>query len=204
MTFSKSKLQDEEKQLLADKRAFYEALGRAEPVAIRALAGKIAYDVQQATRKVGLTAEDAEELLNDAIVITISNIQKQTFLFTDFSPVAYANGVVKNLIANRLRVKKPVKQELNDVMIASDLDVETYLNNKELEFIIGYLLDKLEENCRQLLQLKYFENLRDKEVVEQGLTPYSTTDSLKSKRNKCLNKLIELAKGTKILDGFDK
>lgn len=204
MTFSISKFQKAEKKLLADRKAFYEALGRSESVAIRALAGKIAYDVQQAAKKVGLTPEDAEELLNDAIVITISNIQKQVFLFTDFSPVAYAMGVVKKLIANRLRTKKPIQQELDGVVVISDLDADTYLNNKEIESIIDSLLDKLEENCKQLLRLKYFENLRDKEIVEQRLTPYTSTASLKSKRSHCLNKLTELAKGSKALEDFNK
>jgi DNA-directed RNA polymerase specialized sigma24 family protein len=198
-------LQKAEKKLLADKEAFYHALGRAEPVAIRALAGKIAYDVERAALNAGLTAEDAEELVNDAVVITISNIQKQAFLFSDFSPVAYANGVVKKLIANRLRTKKPARQELDGVVAISDLDAEKYLDHKELELVIGDLLGKLEENCRLLLRLKYFDNLRDKDIVEKGLAPYNSAATLKSKRSQCLNKLISLAKGSRILkDFFDK
>lgn len=202
MTFSISKLLKAEKDLLADKKGFYEALGRAEPVAIRALAGKLAYDVRQATQHAGLTAEDAEELLNDAVVITITNIQNQAFQFADFSPAAYANGVVKKLIANRLRTKKPRQEALEDNVFASDFDPEVYLSNKELESVMGKLLGSLGENCQQLLRLKYFDNLRDKEVVEQKLAPYTTTTSLKSKRSQCLNKLIEIAKSAGLLDSF--
>jgi len=202
MTFSISKLLKAEKDLLADKKGFYKALGRAEPVAIRALAGKLAYDVRQATQHAGLTAEDAEELLNDAVVITITNIQNQAFQFADFSPAAYANGVVKKLIANRLRTKKPRQEALEDNFFASDFDPEVYLSNKELESIMGKLLSSLGENCQQLLRLKYFDNLRDKEVVEQKLAPYTTTTSLKSKRSQCLNKLIEIAKSAGLLDSF--
>jgi hypothetical protein len=47
MTFSISKLQKEGSNFLADKQAFYDALGRAEPLAIRTLAGKISYDAKQ-------------------------------------------------------------------------------------------------------------------------------------------------------------
>ncbi len=198
MTYGTSTFGKEEKALLADKQAFYHALGRAAPAAIRALAGKISYDVKQATLQAGFTVEDAEEIVNDAVVITISNIQNQSFLFAEFSPAAYANGVARKLLANRIRTKKPRQQELEDTTPAKDFNPETYLNNKELETTIGKLLGKLEENCRKLLRLKYFDNLRDKEIVEQKLTPYTSTTSLKSKRNQCLNKLIELAKAAGI------
>lgn len=202
MTFGISKFLKTKKDLLTDKKGFYEALGRAEPVAIRALAEKIAYDVKQAAQQAGLTAEDAEELLNDAVVITITNIQKQTFQFTDFSPAAYANGVVRKLIANRVRTKKPVQQELEALQLVSEFDPEAYLHGKELEAIIGKLLGSLGENCQKLLRLKYFENLRDKDIIEQKLTPYTSTTSLKSKRNQCLSKLIEIAREARVLEGF--
>jgi RNA polymerase sigma factor (sigma-70 family) len=195
-------LKKEEQKWSTDKQAFYDALGRAEPAAIRALAGKIAYDVKQATQHAALSAEDAEELVNDAVMITITNIQNQSFLYSDFSPVAYAKGVVRKLVANKVRSKKPRHEALEDFETTSDINPEAYLNNKELEQLVGKLLGKLEENCRQLLRLKYFENLRDKEIVEQNLTSYSSTTSLKSKRNQCMNKLIEIANETGLLDGI--
>jgi RNA polymerase sigma factor (sigma-70 family) len=194
MTFSFSLPQKKEEQrLLGDKQAFYDALGRGEPAAIRALAGKIRHDTTRLALFANLTAEDAEELVNDAVVITITNINNHTFLFSDFSPVAYAKGVIRKLIANQLRTKKPVRVQLEDNEVASDYDPVVYLSNKELEKIVGRILGKLEENCRQLLRLKYFENLRDKDIVEQNLTPYTSTTSLKSKRSQCMNKLMELA-----------
>jgi len=202
MTLSVFRFLKEGKGLLTDKRAFYDALGRAEPTAIRVLAGKISGDVKKVARQAGLSVEDAEELVNDAVVITISNIRNQTFLFTDFSPAAYAHGVVRKLIANRIRTQKPKHEELEDVHLLSEFNPDTYLSNKELEAMIGLLLGKLEPNCRQLLQLKYFENLRDKEIIEQGLTSYTATTSLKSRRSQCLNKLIELARETGLLDHF--
>lgn len=204
MTFSISKLQRAEKDLLADKKGFYEALGRAEPAAIRALASKISYDVRKSAKRAKLTAEDTEELLSDAVFITITNIQKQTFQFADFSPAAYANGVVRKLIANRLRIKKLEQEAFDDEAHLSEFDPESYLNRKELESIMGKLLGSLGENCQQLLRLKYFDNLRDKEVVEQELTLYTSTTSLKSKRNQCLNKLIEKAKEAGLLQYFQR
>lgn len=202
MPLSFSSFRNEEKYLLNNKKAFYDALGMAQPVAIRALAGKISFNVKQAAKQAGLMPEDAEELLNDAVFITISNIRDGSFEFDGVSPAAYANGVVRKLISGRLRSKKARQEELKDYAHASSFDPETYLNDKELETIMGQLLGKLEENCRNLLRLKYFENLRDKEIIEQKLTPYTTTTSLKSRRNQCLNKLIEIAKATGLLDDY--
>lgn len=202
MPLSFSSFRNEEKYLLNNKKAFYDALGMAQPVAIRALAGKISFNVKQAAKQAGLMPEDAEELLNDAVFITISNIRDGSFEFDGVSPAAYANGVVRKLISGRLRSKKTRQEELKDYAHASSFDPETYLNDKELETIMGQLLGKLEENCRNLLRLKYFENLRDKEIIEQKLTPYTTTTSLKSRRNQCLNKLIEIAKATGLLDDY--
>jgi RNA polymerase sigma factor (sigma-70 family) len=190
----------ERQSLLADKQAFFDALGRAEPTAICVLADKIAYDTKQAVLRAALSIEDAEELVNDAVVITITNIQNQKFLFSDFSPVAYAHGVVRKLIANRIRAKKPTQEISEYEDIISDDDPEVYLEHKDIEHIIGKLIGKLGVNCQQLLRLKYFDNLRDKEIIEQNLTPYNSTTSLKSKRNQCMNQLIELAKETDLFD----
>lgn len=190
----------EAQRLLEDKKAFYDALGRADPAAIRLLAGKIAGNVRQAALRATLSIEDAEELVHDAVVVTIANIQSQAFLFSDFSPVAYANGVARKLIANRARAKKPIQETLENNEMFSDYDPEAYFNNKELERLIGKLLGKLGENCQQLLRLKYFDNLRDQEIVDQQLTPYNSTNSLKSKRNQCMGKLIEIAKASGLLE----
>lgn len=104
-----------------DNQSFFDALGRAEAPAIRQLAAKITFGVQQAAAQAGLAPQDAEETLNDAVVITISNIRDGKFQFRDFSPATYATGVARKLIANRMRVKKPAAQEIENLPLLSDL-----------------------------------------------------------------------------------
>ena len=79
-------LKKEQQLQQTGNRAFFEALGRAEATAIRQLAGKIAFGVRQAIAQAGLSPQDAEETLNDAMVITISNIRDGKFQYLDFSP----------------------------------------------------------------------------------------------------------------------
>jgi len=196
MTFSLFKTSN--KKLLSDKKAFFDALGRVDTSAVKLLRQKINYDVRQAARQTNLSPEDAEELLNDAVVITVTNIKKGKFLYTDFSPAAYAQGVVRKLIANRIRTYKPKYEELEKVSLASGFDPEKYLQDKERQSIIGALLERLGENCRQLIKMRYFRQLKDQEIIDQQLTTYSSLGSLKSKRSQCLKELGALARNAGI------
>lgn len=177
-----------------EKQAFFDALGRAESQAIRNLAKKISYGVKQATSRAGLLPQDAEELLNDAVVITISNIREGKFKFMDFSPASYAAGVARRLIANRIRTKKPIAEELTDLPLISDLNPEKYMKDKERQSIVGQLLAKLGGTCQKLIRFKYFDQLKDKEIIEKKLIDFTSINSLKSKRSQCMKKLASMAK----------
>lgn len=184
------------------KRAAFEKLGRAEVPAIRALSDKITTDIRREAKQAGLVPQDAEELVSDALFITVKSIRNGMFQFQDYHPAAYAKGVARKLIANRLRTRKPRSEGLEDIAAPSDLDPETYLKNKERQAIVRHLLARLGERCRQLLELKYFEQLKDQDIIDQGLSSYSSTGSLKSKRSQCLKKLAELARDAGITEMF--
>ncbi|MEZ4961853.1 MAG: sigma-70 family RNA polymerase sigma factor [Saprospiraceae bacterium] len=176
-----------------DNQPFFDALGRAEPAAIRLLSQKISYGVNRAASNAGLPPEDAEELVNDAIVITITNIKEGKFQFMEFSPATYAAGVARKLVANQIRTKKPPSKELDNLPLASDLDPESYLKDKERQSIVGQLLEKLGDTCQQLLKMKYFTHLRDQEIIDRQLAAFTSINSLKSKRSQCLKQLAGIA-----------
>lgn len=58
--------------------------------------------------------------------------------------------------------------------------------------LLEKLLSQLETNCQNLIRLKYLEERRDKEVIEEKRTQYTTVDALKNHRSKCLKKLVEI------------
>ncbi|MCB0522476.1 MAG: sigma-70 family RNA polymerase sigma factor [Lewinellaceae bacterium] len=176
-----------------DNQPFFDALGRAEPAAIRLLSQKISYGVNRAASNAGLPPEDAEELVNDAIVITITNIKEGKFQFMEFSSATYAAGVARKLVANQIRTKKPPSKELDNLPVASDLDPESYLKDKERQSIVGQLLAKLGDTCQQLLKMKYFTHLRDQEIIDRQLAAFTSINSLKSKRSQCLKQLAGIA-----------
>lgn len=176
-----------------EKRKFFESLKKAETGAIQKLATQISFGARRAASNAKLSPEDAEELVNDALVITINNIRQGKFQFQNFTPAAYANGVLRKLIANRLRTKKLNTSPLSGTENIVDFSPEQYLEKKEREQYIGKLLTQLGEGCQKLLKLKYFENFKDKEIISLGLTSFSSINSLKSKRSLCLKRLIALA-----------
>lgn len=184
------------------KEAFFEGLRQADVSTIRALAIKVLPDIQRMIENVGLSVEDAEEILNDAILVTLSAIRKGTFQFMGFHPAAYTLGVAKKLVANRMRSPKAHIELLENMAPSTDSTPENYLENKERISIVKELLNRLSEECRKVLLLKYFEHKRDQEVVSKKLTAYSTIGSLKSKRGECLKKLADAARKAGIKEPF--
>ena len=58
--------------------------------------------------------------------------------------------------------------------------------------LLENLLSKLDTNCQKLIRLKYLEERRDKQVIEEKMTQYTTVDALKTHRSKCLKKLVDI------------
>lgn len=183
-------------------QAFFEQLGQANTEAIKSLAQKIRPNIQQSVKRAQLPLQDIEEIMNDAIIVTIKAIRKGSFEFQSYHPAAYAKGVAKKLIANRIRSKKPSTEALENVYLHSAFNPDLYLKDKERQAIVGQLLDGMCEGCRKILKLKYFHAYKDKEIIEQKLSPYTTINALKSKRSQCLKKLAVLAKKAGIREAF--
>lgn len=180
----------------------FDQLRRADVAAIQALAAKVQPEIQHKVREYGLAQEDAQEILHDSILITLKAIRNGQFEFKGYHPAAYTKGVARKLIANRVRSKK-TPLEFEEAMGGhSDTTPESDIISKERREIVRLLLSRLGENCRKVLLLKYFEHLRDKEVVSAKLTPYATVASLKSKRGQCLKKLAEMAQRAGIINAL--
>lgn len=193
MTWSLLKPLRPSKKFQKDKKAFFEALAKLDQEAVLYLGEKISYDVRQGAKEAMLSPEDTEELLNDAILITVSNIKKGKFKYMDFSPATYAKGVARKLIANQKRKKKLPTSQIEHAHLTSDFNPDKYMADKERQQIVETLLGRLGENCRKLLVMKFYEQRDDHEIINQQMVPYSTIGSLKSKRSQCLKKMGKLA-----------
>lgn len=184
-----------------EKKMFFQNLRNLDPGAIRHLAQRIGTFLSSLSASGILTTEDKEELINDATFITLQKIGNGQFELRDADPATYAIAVAKNLVGNFIQKKRietaPIETLSN---ISSDeLDPEKYFQAKEREIMVGALLDKLDAPCKQLILLRYYEEISDEEAIAQKRTLYSNTDSLKAQRSKCLKKLGQIARKHKEL-----
>lgn len=182
------------KPITPDHRDFIAALRNVETPAIKQLHSELAVAIKSIKGIYLISKEDIEELKNDALLITIRRLQDGQILFDHTSPVAFARGVVIKLLQNRMRKRSLDVVELVDHGQSSGFDVEEYLLYKETELKIGKLLASLGGVCEKIIRLKYFDLMKDQDIVGLRLVPFSNVDSLKSKRCFCLKKLAELAK----------
>ena len=91
------------------------------------------------------------------------------------------------------RTQKNTTETLENQHHLADSGIETDSKRIEATELVRLLLGHLGQPCEQIIRLQHIDGYSDEEVVQQKLTKYSTTDSLKMKRSDCMKKLIQLA-----------
>ena len=170
----------------------FEGLRRVEPSAIKFLHQKVAGFLQKRGAGYSASTSDLEEMANDAILITLKKIAEGEFQFQGLSPIAYAKGVGQNLLRNFSRKKDFIVESVSTLDLHHEAKVLTYLIKRECETEVVKALDTLDADSRQVIWLKYYEELTDAEVIDKKLTTYTSVHSLRNKRCKCLKKLSEM------------
>ena len=173
-----------------DALTLFEGLKREESMAIRVLYSRIAGSVAKIAAPYGLLPEDIEELTGDSIAFLLLKIRNGQYVFHGFDPATYAIEVAKNKVRH---FKKRNTTPLDSIL---DIATEEDYTNAEAIALIEKLLSQLPENCRKLITLKYLDEIRDKDVIAQQLTQYTTVDALKNHRAQCMKKLVALSTDT--------
>lgn len=184
-----------------DNAAFLvEKLAAGDDQAIEFLMKKLFRPVEILATKWGLPIELRQEVLDDTLLVFIQKIRNGKYQLTAVPPAAFAYSiatfVVKNAAAKQRRQRisgsevetELAKQEQSDELL------DHYFEQKEQADFVQNLLARLPEKQRRLIELRYFEQVSDEEIVEQRLTSYTSVKSLKVRRNEAMNRLRELAK----------
>lgn len=173
-----------------DTEALFSALLQEEAEAIRCLSSKISGSVYQIAKNARLPDEDIEELHCDCIMIFIDKIRSGKYEYAGFDPATYVIEIARRRVFHYVRkLAKSRSRELDSIpepVAESEWDI---LDQTE---IIRRNLARIGEKCRQLITLRYLDNLKDKEIIERKLTSYSTVDALKNHRAQCLKKLTDM------------
>ena len=138
------------------------------------------------------TADDAADVIQDALVGLIDMIQKDKYR-GDASVKSMLFTLTRNLWISELRKRGSSSKRLawfENERETSERDVSDYLAYQEGRQLIVELLDRLGETCQRILTLFYYENLSMREIMPQ--LKFSSEQVLRNKKYKCLKELIAM------------
>ncbi|MDA7803152.1 sigma-70 family RNA polymerase sigma factor [Crocinitomix sp.] len=140
----------------------------------------------------GGAPEIAQEIFNDSLILLIEKVSEPDFKLTS-KLSTYLFGINRFMWLNeaRKRQKNP-ESEWKDTLIltADDLD---YNAEKEAELkLLETVLSKISERCKRLFELFYFKKESMQDIAEQ--LEFSSVNSAKTQKYKCMEKAILLAK----------
>ena len=175
----------------------FEGLAAENEAAIQCLSSKISGSIFRIGKANSLPDDDIEELICDCLTQFLLKIRLGGYVFQGFDPASFAIEMAKNNARNfrRARLRHPSVGLENRVELADETDFGNAFETEKLE----KWMRLLSPNCQRLITLKYLDERRDKEIIEQKLTQYSTVDALKNQRAHCMKKLTELAQTTALL-----
>lgn len=131
------------------------------------------------------TEEEARDVYQEALVVFWQKARSGKLVLTS-KMSTYIYSVCQNLWRKELERKKRLSHEARDTAEQMDMD------SPERAKIIAKCLDQLGDTCRKVLTLYYFEELSMQEIADQ--LGFANTDTAKTKKYKCKQKLDELVK----------
>jgi len=131
------------------------------------------------------TEDEARDVFQEALVVFWQKARSGNLVLTS-KMSTYIYSVCQNLWRKELERKKRLSNEERDT--AETLDVDT----AEREQIIARCLQQLGDTCRKVLMYYYFDELSMQEIAE--VMGFANTDTAKTKKYKCKQKLDELVK----------
>jgi RNA polymerase sigma factor (sigma-70 family) len=130
------------------------------------------------------STEDAEDLLQEALVVLWNNSKKSDFELTA-KPSTYIYAIVKNLWLKNIEKSKRTSPE-NHISQNAVADVPDA--DKQMDFaLVRKMLNQMGETCRQVLLMFYYEGL-DMQTIAKA-NNFANADVAKAKKHQCLKEL---------------
>ena len=131
------------------------------------------------------TEEEARDVYQDALVVFWQKARSGNLVMTA-KISTYIYSICQNLWRKELDRKKRLSNEEKDSAQSMDLDAP------ERNRIVAQCLNQLGETCRKVLMYYYFDEMSMQEIAEK--LGFANTDTAKTKKYKCKQKLDELVK----------
>lgn len=144
------------------------------------------------------SSEDAEDLLQEALVVLWQNVHKDEFALT-VRISTYLMAIVKNKWLKNLSKSGRMAGEEHLPMEAESHPGYGLTNSMDMK-IISETLDQMGETCRQILIHFYYDGLDMVNIAK--LMNFANSDTAKAKKYQCFKKLEELVKKKYSLSDF--
>jgi RNA polymerase sigma factor (sigma-70 family) len=131
------------------------------------------------------TEDEARDVYQDALVVFWQKARSGNLVLTS-KMSTFIYSICQNLWRKELDRKKRLSNEEKDSPTTIDMD------SPEREKIIAKCIDQLGETCKRVLMYYYFDEMSMQEIAEK--LGFANTDTAKTKKYKCKQKLDELVK----------
>jgi RNA polymerase sigma factor (sigma-70 family) len=142
----------------------------------------------------GGSIQDAEDIFQETVLAFLSSVKNGKYR-KESTIKTFLVSVAKNIWYNEIKKRESsVNREkiFEKGRDQKEVDVSYYISDREMKQQFRLLLDQLDESCRKVLLLFYYENLSMKEIVDH--LPYENEQVVRNKKYKCLQYLTNLVK----------
>lgn len=114
----------------------------------------------------GFSEQDIEEAAADSFVALWKNIQNYD-LKRDSSLKNYLYGIARHIALNRRRSLSRRKEEQEDPLLDSGMDVQLWMEQRENQQIVRQTVAGMEPPDRDIFILRYFYGMAVKEIADR-------------------------------------
>ena len=176
-----------------DNERLFQGLKRLDNAAILCVQTRVVPSARKFAQQYGLPPDSADEVLNQSTLIFLRKIEDGSYQFQGHAPSTYLVEIMRRVALMMTRTQQKSHETLENHQDLHDPDVEAAQRQRESADLVRQFLAQMGEPCQSVIRLHHIDGYSDEEVVRQGWTRYSTTDSLKIKRSDCMKKLIQIA-----------
>jgi RNA polymerase sigma factor (sigma-70 family) len=154
--------------------------------------------------KYGASGEQAQDVFQDTVVAFIDIVKKGSYR-PDARIGTFLVAIAKNIFYNQVRKKE--RSDVREKIFEKgrdqvEEDVSGLIQEREMKQEMHQLLAKLDDPCRKILLLFYYENLSMKEMLQH--LPYENEQVVRNKKYKCLQLFTGMVKNHPLMTARNK
>lgn len=134
--------------------------------------------------------ETAKDIFTDMLLEFRSNIVSGTLLSIDSKLKTYLFSIGRNMLIKH--IKKQPGEDISNYEHKLYEEKDDNTQNEQSEILLGLLENHLPKRCYKLLKLFYYDHRSEKQI--QSWLNYSSLDSVRNQKSKCMKQLKEMIK----------